>query len=64
MISRLPPWLRTVRVRLALTYSGLLFGITALQTLRDYSIAALVIMFGLSLAIGWWVAGRALRPVE
>lgn len=37
---------------------------TALQTLRDYSIIALVIMFGLSLAIGWWVAGRALRPVE
>ena len=35
-----------------------------LQTLRDYSIVALVIMFGLSLAIGWWVAGRALRPVE
>jgi signal transduction histidine kinase len=123
MTSRLPPWLRTVRVRLALTYSALLFGITALllagvylalsstidaepldpvtvkkfersadgtivyrpgeqfqaadlasvqravnftalQTLRDYSIAALVIMFGLSLAIGWWVAGRALRPVD
>ena len=36
---------------------------TALQTLRDYSIIALVIMFGLSLLIGWWVAGRALRPV-
>ncbi|HEX8488909.1 MAG TPA: ATP-binding protein [Propionibacteriaceae bacterium] len=123
MTSRLPPWIRTVRVRLALTYSALLFGITALllagvylalsstidaapldpvtvkkftraadgtivyrpgeqfqaadldsvqkavnftalQTLRDYSIAALVIMFGLSLAIGWWVAARALRPVE
>ncbi|HYI57413.1 MAG TPA: HAMP domain-containing sensor histidine kinase [Microlunatus sp.] len=126
MISRLadavPPWARTVRVRLTLTYSGLLFGITALllagvywalsrnliaapldpvtvkrftrgadgtityragetfqaadldsvqkavnfttlQTLREYSVIALVIMFGLSLAIGWWVAGRALRPV-
>lgn len=122
MTSPLPPWTRTVRVRLALTYSALLFGITALilagvylalsrtidaapldpvtvkkftraadgtmvyrpgeqfqaadlgsvqkavnftalQTLRDYSIAALIIMFGLSLAIGWWVAGRALRPV-
>lgn len=126
MISRLthavPPWARTVRVRLTLTYSGLLSGITTLllagvywalsqtliaapldpvtvkrftraadgtityragetfqaadldsaqkavnfatlQTLRDYSIIALVIMFVLSLAIGWWVAGRALRPV-
>ena len=37
---------------------------TALNTLRNYSIAALAIMFVLSLAIGWWVAGRALRPVE
>ncbi|MGL5815957.1 MAG: sensor histidine kinase [Phycicoccus sp.] len=27
--DRLPPWARTVRVRLALTYSGLLFGLTA-----------------------------------
>ncbi|NGN95295.1 HAMP domain-containing histidine kinase [Nocardioides sp. KC13] len=118
---RLPRWLRTVRVRLALTYSSLLFGVTALllagvylalsssisaapldpvtvkkfetqdghivykpgqefqaadfadvqeavnyaslQTLRNYSIIALVVMFVLSLAIGWWVAGRALRPV-
>ncbi|MER7609836.1 HAMP domain-containing sensor histidine kinase [Nocardioides sp. NPDC127503] len=116
-----PRWLRTVRVRLALTYSSLLFGVTALllagvylalsssisaapldpvtvkkfetedghivykpgqefqaadfadvqeavnyaslQTLRNYSIIALIVMFVLSLAIGWWVAGRALRPV-
>ena len=36
----------------------------ALETLRNYSIVALMIMFGLSLIIGWWVAGRALRPVE
>lgn len=123
LAARLPAWSRTVRVRLALTYSALLFGITAailagvylalsrtivaapldpvtvkrfvrasdgtityragqsfqaadldsvqkavnyatLQTVRDYSLVALVIMFGLSLLIGWWVAGRALRPVS
>lgn len=122
LAGRLPAWTRTIRVRLALTYSALLFGITAvlfagvyvalarslvaapldpvtvkrfvrsadgtityragetfqaadldsvqkavnfttLQTIRDYSITALVIMFGLSLLIGWWIAGRALRPV-
>ena len=120
-LVRLPRWLRTVRVRLTLTYSSLLFGVTALllagvylalsssisaapldpvtvkkfetedghivykpgqefqaadfadvqeavnyaslQTLRNYSIIALIVMFVLSLAIGWWVAGRALRPV-
>jgi signal transduction histidine kinase len=120
---RLPDGARTIRVRLTLTYSALLFGITALilvclyvalsqtivaepldpvtvkrfeknpdgtivyrpgeqfqaadlasvqkavnfavlQTVRDYSVLALVIMFGLSLVIGWWVAGRALRPVK
>ncbi len=116
-LPRVPRWLRTVRVRLTLTYSALLFGVTALllagvylalsssisaapldpvtvkkfetqdghivykpgqefqaadfadvqeavnyaslQTLRNYSIIALVVMFVLSLAIGWWVAGRA-----
>ncbi|MCP2262691.1 sensor histidine kinase [Promicromonospora thailandica] len=120
---RLPGWARTVRMRLALTYSATLFGVTALilagvylalsstvvaapldpvtvkrfekkpdgsiaykpgeqfqaadldtvqhavnwtalQTLRDYSAVALGIMFLLSVVIGWWVAGRALRPVE
>jgi signal transduction histidine kinase len=123
LTAALPPWARTIRIRLTLTYSALLFGITALliagvywalsrtlaaepldpvtvkrftrsadgtisyrpgetfqaadldsvqkavnfatlQTLRSYSIVALVIMFGLSLLIGWWVAGRALRPVS
>lgn len=122
LIGALPGWLRTVRVRLTLTYSAVLFGITALilvgvyvalsrtivaepldpvtvkkftraadgtvvyrpgeqfqaadlesvqravnfallETLRNYSAIALVIMFGLSLLVGWWVAGRALRPV-
>jgi len=117
-----PPWPRTIRMRLTLTYSALLFGITvvllfgayvalswsiiaapldsvlvrkfqrmgdgtvvykpgetfefsdlgsvqravnftALQNLRDYSLLALAVMFVLSIAIGWWVAGRALRPV-
>ncbi|MGN7222448.1 sensor histidine kinase [Curtobacterium flaccumfaciens] len=120
---RLPTWARTIRMRLTLTYSAVLFGITALalaavyfalsstvsaeplnpvtikkfykaadgtivykpgeqfqvadletvqravnytslQTLQTYSIVALVVMFALSLVIGWWVAGRALRPVD
>lgn len=121
-VERLPPWARTIRMRLALTYSAVLFGITALalsavyialrssvraeplspvtvkkfykaadgtivyrpgeqfqvadletvqravnytslQMLQQYSVVALVVMFVLSLGIGWWVAGRALRPV-
>ncbi|MGL5852976.1 MAG: hypothetical protein ACRCZD_19525, partial [Phycicoccus sp.] len=122
LVDRLPPWARTVRVRLALTYSALLFGVTALllggvylalsgsiesepldpvtvkkfergsdgiirykgggefqaaditdvqqyvnystlESLRSYSIAALGVLFLVSLVIGWWVAGRALAPI-
>jgi len=119
---RVPAWARTVRVRLALTYSALLFAVAALllggvylalsrsiqsrpldpvtvkkfergpggtvryrpggdfqaadiadvqeyvnystlETLRTYSVIGLAALFVLSLVIGWWVAGRALRPV-
>ncbi|MGL4178760.1 MAG: sensor histidine kinase, partial [Dermatophilaceae bacterium] len=122
LLDRLPPWARTVRVRLALTYSALLFGVTALllggvyfalsnsieaepldpvtvkkfergsdgiiryrgggefqaaditdvqqyvnystlESLRSYSIAALGVLFLVSLVIGWWVAGRVLAPI-
>ena len=35
----------------------------ALTSLRTYSAVALLIMFALSLLIGWWVAGRILRPI-
>ncbi len=120
--ARLPAWMRTIRMRLTLTYSAVLFGISALaltavyvalsgtvsaeplnpvtvkkfytaadgtivykpgeqfqvadlasvqravnyaslQTLQQASIVAIAVMFVLSLAIGWWVAGRALRPI-
>lgn len=119
---RLPAWARTVRVRIALTYSALLFAVAALllggvylalsgsiearpldpvtvqkfekgaggtvkykpggdfqaaditdvqeyvnystlETLRTYSVIGLAALFVLSLVIGWWVAGRVLRPV-
>jgi signal transduction histidine kinase len=36
---------------------------STLQTLRDSSLVALALMFVLSLVIGWFVAGRMLRPV-
>ena len=36
---------------------------TTLETLRTYSVIGLAALFVLSLVIGWWVAGRALRPV-
>jgi len=121
-LPSLPAWMRTVRTRLALTYSAVLFAIASLliggvyfalshsidskpldpvtvkkfqkgnggivnyrsgedfqaadirdvqeyvnyntlETLRTYSFIALAVLFLLSLLIGWWVAGRALRPV-
>lgn len=37
---------------------------TTLQTLQSYSVIALAVMFLLSLFVGWWVAGRVLRPVN
>ena len=36
---------------------------STLETLRTYSVIGLAVLFVLSLVIGWWVAGRALRPV-
>jgi signal transduction histidine kinase len=119
---RLPGWARTIRVRIALTYSALLFTVAALllggiylalsgsiearpldpvtvqkfekgpggtvkykpggdfqaaditdvqeyvnystlESLRTYSVIGLAALFVLSLGIGWWVAGRVLRPV-
>ncbi|HJR91761.1 MAG TPA: HAMP domain-containing sensor histidine kinase [Acidimicrobiia bacterium] len=35
----------------------------ALDLLADYSIVALIVLFLLSLVVGWIIAGRALRPV-
>jgi hypothetical protein len=112
-----PEWTRTVRFRLTLTYSLLLFGLAALvvggiywglansldaqpvaktfdvakqyrgitverftaadvsdvervvnyntlRTLRFYSAGTLGGLFAGSLLIGWWLSGRALRPVS
>ena len=118
---RVPAWARTVRMQLAITYSALLFVISAvllagvyvavsstidarplesktiekvvkkhgeyvlkegeqfeaadidsiqsavnqgtLDTLRNYSGIALGVLFLISLAVGWWVSGRLLRPI-
>jgi signal transduction histidine kinase len=119
--ARLPAWTRTVRFRLTVTYSSVLFGLTALVVagvylllssfleagplesspkmakddqgnwtvtegarfdasdmtaveaaanyktlgmLRDLSLQAIAILFVASLVTGWWLAGRALRPVR
>jgi signal transduction histidine kinase len=37
---------------------------STLDTLRDYSLLALGAIFVISLVVGWFVAGRLLRPVE
>lgn len=121
MTSRLPPWARTVRFRLTVAYSSLLFAVAALvvaaiylgvrsrlggspvtrtilvdrtirlpsgqlvrvgtlqqaqvqsieqavttrtlDALRTYSLATLLALLLASLVIGWWLSGRALRPV-
>jgi signal transduction histidine kinase len=113
----LPSWIGSIRFRLALLYSVLLFGLAAiviggiyagisreiggtimddsgfdvilrnpdggqqitvraledfeaevdrqvLQDLRRYSFAALGLLFFASLAVGWYVAGIVLRPIE
>lgn len=36
----------------------------ALADLRRYSFVALITLFGLSLAVGWYVAGIVLQPIE
>ncbi len=122
MAERVPPWLGSIRVRLTLLYSLLLFGLAAvvvggiyagfartlndqpisrlerqytivgvddglvmtsqevsridplaaferevntraLDKLRQYSFAALVLLFIGSLAVGWFVADMVLRPI-
>jgi signal transduction histidine kinase len=35
-----------------------------LQTLRNYSAAGMGVLFIVSLGTGWWLSGRALRPVR
>jgi signal transduction histidine kinase len=120
-VKRLPPWLGSIRMRLTLLYSFVLFGLAALvvggiyltlsrtldeptvsrseqfvvqntdtgprvvlvqreqtnfmqvlenevnqralDTLRTHSFVALGILFVGSLGVGWFVAGRVLRPI-
>ena len=118
--ARLPRWLGSIRLRLTLIYSLVLFGLAAIvlggiylglsrsldempvsqaisvgpfyahvavppaeegtlreqlavleqqaneratQMLRNYSLVALVVLFGASLVVGWFVAGHVLKPI-
>jgi signal transduction histidine kinase len=60
-----PEWTRTVRFRLTVTYSVLLFGLAALVVGGIYFglSRSLDALFVGSLGIGWCLSGRALRPV-
>lgn len=112
--SRMPTWLGSIRVRLAVVYSTILFSLAAivllavyvsvaraladeplsrvqvgiptpsglrieeqafrtveslvneatLEKLRAYSFVALGFLFVASIAVGWFVAGMVLRPIE
>jgi signal transduction histidine kinase len=121
LADRLPPWTGSIRFRLTVLYSVVLFGLAAavvggvyaglarsldeepvtrrfvldepvltpqgpaierrtieaefqslerlvneraLDQLRRYSFVSLGLLFGASLGVGWWVAGRVLRPVH
>lgn len=111
LADRLPPWAGSIRFRLTLVYSTLVFGLAALvvasiymglrytlenqtvgtifelpgrppllrldevalienrayeralETLRVWSFGALLGLFFVSLAVGWLVSGRMLRPI-
>jgi signal transduction histidine kinase len=119
LVGGLPPWARSLRFRMALLYSSVLFSLAALivgavylglslslrgeplskqtavievvagngriqegrtfidsrafeqkvnkhalENLRTYSFGALGTLFVASLAVGWVIAGRALRPID
>jgi signal transduction histidine kinase len=112
LAERLPPWMGSIRFRLTVVYSTLVFGLAALvvtaiylginhalknqkidgilvlgpdgtptvaldraqliqrevnnqalDALRAYSFVALLALFFVSLAVGWLVSGRMLRPI-
>ncbi len=111
LAERLPPWMGSIRFRLTVVYSTVVFGLAALvvsgiylglrhalqnqkisgtlfqigdqrffapeqadlvqrqvnekalETLRVYSFSALLALFFVSLAVGWLVSGRMLRPI-